>query len=223
MNLALDEPDGKRPKGQDDLRTLHQQLHAGVLLLQEVLDVTDPGWWKPRRGKAVQGGSAVRLAYGQLYTAWTNIGHWLIREEGAESWTIAPLVTRNLSSAAEQFSAIEFAPEGHLVLTEGVDSQGFDAGDATPVRRVVEPEEPRYTLAEAQQILDDRRKTMELSKGQHVEMRSDEGGTFTGTVQQVDEHVAIIRPDDKALRKWYPKGYDIGRAHWGTRVVPTED
>ncbi len=61
-----------------------------------------------------------------------------------------------------------------------------------------------------------------LHKGQHVAIHNEDGGRFTGTVQSVDENVAIIRPDDKALRKWYPLGYDIGSAHWGTTVVPTE-
>lgn len=60
---------------------------------------------------------------------------------------------------------------------------------------------------------------VELRKGQAVIVRNDDGGEFVGTVHAVTEAAAWITPKDKALRAWYPKGYDIGRAHWGSYVV----
>lgn len=63
---------------------------------------------------------------------------------------------------------------------------------------------------------------MMLHKGQRVTVHNIDGGTFTGTVTDFirNGHVAIITPDRVLLRAWFPKGYELGRAHWGVTAVP---
>lgn len=91
-----------------DLAALLQQVHAGVLLCEEVLERDNPGFWtrKKHRGET----PALRNACGQLSVAWINLGHWLVRA-GVESWTIAPLVTRSTDGGTTQ---LEFGPDGGL-------------------------------------------------------------------------------------------------------------
>jgi len=58
----------------------------------------------------------------------------------------------------------------------------------------------------------------ELRPGLMVKVTNDHGGSFVGTVGQVTEHMAIIVPQAPQLRRWWPDGYDIGRAHWDGKV-----
>jgi hypothetical protein len=61
---------------------------------------------------------------------------------------------------------------------------------------------------------------MELSIGDEVILTSDEGGVLAGVVDRFerDGNVAIIMPTDPVMKAWYPKGYDLGRAHWDSRL-----
>ena len=63
---------------------------------------------------------------------------------------------------------------------------------------------------------------LRLTGGEHVVVHNSDGGTFTGVVAEFtnDGNVAIIRPDDEAVRRWYPRGYNCGCAHWGTVIRP---
>jgi hypothetical protein len=67
----------------------------------------------------------------------------------------------------------------------------------------------------------------QLVIGQRVIVRSGppDHGEFTGHVTRFerDGNVAIITPDDPALRLWFTTGYDIGKAHWGQAVIPYQE
>lgn len=47
---------------------------------------------------------------------------------------------------------------------------------------------------------------------------NDDGGSFVGTITDVNDVRVIVTPSHPAVRYWYPKGYDVGRAHWGHYV-----
>jgi hypothetical protein len=60
---------------------------------------------------------------------------------------------------------------------------------------------------------------MELHIGDQVQMYLEDGGTFVGHVtgfspDYPDNNVAVITPDREPVRDVFPKGYNLGRAHW---------
>ena len=54
--------------------------------------------------------------------------------------------------------------------------------------------------------------------GDPVDVHNLDGGVFAGHVRSFkdDRSAMFIWPDEPAMQKWYPKGYDLGSAHWGT-------
>lgn len=134
------------------LRTLLAQVQGAVAFLEEVLDEDFPGWDQPRRGRSGSpaGGSSVRNAYGQLSMAWINLASTLSKEPGVEVWDIEPFISR--SQEGEGMSRWEFGPNG-LELTEQESMRLEWRSIPSDAVRVVEKSEPRYTLAEAKELL----------------------------------------------------------------------
>lgn len=64
---------------------------------------------------------------------------------------------------------------------------------------------------------------MELEKDVRVILSNDEGGQMVCRVDAVTPAGALLVPVSNDLKKWYPKGYHLGRAHWDAwlEVVPT--
>lgn len=60
-----------------------------------------------------------------------------------------------------------------------------------------------------------------LAVGDAVTITNEDNGSFTGRVTSFRRSgvVAVVTPDDEALRRWYPDGYTVGSAHWGTVLV----
>lgn len=61
----------------------------------------------------------------------------------------------------------------------------------------------------------------QLAVGDAVTVTDEDGGELFGHVTAFEQNgnVAVVTPVDEAVRRWYPKGYRIGSAHWGTRLV----
>lgn len=140
------------PGREQDLRVLIDQVHAGVLLCEEVLDEQQPGWDAAKKGPRQGGGPSgpAGVARGQLLIVFINLGHLLINDHGVEPWSIAPLPMRGDAEVSEW----QFGAEGALDVSTGDPTPPTPRrAPPTPVRPVENPREPRYTLAEARQIL----------------------------------------------------------------------
>jgi len=59
----------------------------------------------------------------------------------------------------------------------------------------------------------------ELNLGDAVTLHKDDG-SLDGhvTAWERDGAVAVVTPDEPVMQRWYPKGYQIGKAHWGTTL-----
>ena len=133
----------------EDIQRLLLQLHAGILLCEEVLERDDPGYWarKTHRGET----PALRNAWGQMSMAWINLGGWLLKA-GVESWTITPLATHDTRGGTTQ---LEFGPGGNIdVSPDVVPNLDLRVVPKETVRVVEVPPEPKYTLAQARAILE---------------------------------------------------------------------
>lgn len=135
-----------------DVRLLMQQIQSGILLLEEQMDVDEPGKWYLPPGRRRGSASALRYAWGQLSIAWINLSSYLMHDLEQEPWTIPPLQSRDSNGTNH---SIEWGPEGHMEITPDI-AVDLDLRSAPPdlVRVIPTPPEPRYTLEEARRILE---------------------------------------------------------------------
>jgi len=142
------------PNRERDLRDLLEQIQAGILLCEEILDEEQPGWHLRKRGR--RGGaapSAARNAWGLLNIAWVNLGHMLIRDHGVESWSIPPLAAR--SEEDGETTLLQFGRGGTLDVSAEVGMHLLERRTAPEAVRLIEgPREPLYTLEEARRVLE---------------------------------------------------------------------
>jgi hypothetical protein len=135
----------------DDLRDLLDQLQAGIMVCEEILDEELPLWDAPKRGRRKNPDSAARNAWGLMSIAWMNVGSILVAL-GVEPWSIPPLVSRAADGTGN--TVMEFGPDGHLEINPADGAHLMDRQMPPGAVRIVDrPVEPRYTLAEAREIL----------------------------------------------------------------------
>lgn len=149
-----------------DLRTLVEQVHAGVLLMEERLDAVGPS------GSWIKSGTPERYAWGQLSMAWINLVTVLLEDPNVQTWEIEPLVTRSADGGRSGWSV---GPDRHVIIEpwDGVAHPDLARTTSASVRPVNHPTEPRYTLAEAREIL-------AICQTHRWDVETDDGGQPVG-------------------------------------------
>lgn len=150
------------------LLRLTEQACAGVVLVEEMLDATQPGWDAPRKGRRAGSGPGGSLGYvrSALHTVWVNTGWMLVREHGVEAYRIPPMALRG----PDGYEVWQRGPDGRDDVTTVAEWEppSSEPDVLTPVREVRNPGERLYTLAEARQILGgctEHRWTVEVDAG----------------------------------------------------------